>query len=144
MTLLRTLATIRARHGRPGALIRVGTSGGRLLYLEAAMDPVSVVTALERLDVVALRNALDRWLAETAETRPRPVPVPAAPPAPGGGEWSHTPCVCSDYADQHEAGGTCRVLGCPCLVYRPVSLLATVQSCMVAQPRQPADQQVSP
>lgn len=133
MMQLQTLATIATRIGRPGALVRVGTSGGRLLYLEAAMTPVSVVAALERPDVLALRDALSAWLTETG-----PTPVPAPAPA-GGGEWTATACLCSDYADQHDDGGRCNVLGCPCLVFRPREVLASVQSCTVAQRARPSD-----
>lgn len=68
--MLRNLLTIASRVGRPGTLLRVGDSTGRVLYLEAAMSPVSVIVGLERDDVKQLHAVLGSWLAEREDTPP--------------------------------------------------------------------------
>src|SRR4051812_10460943 len=78
----RRLLNIASRIGRPGTLLSLGDSGGRLLYLEAAMQPVSVVVALEADDVRELAAACTEWLADHDRahrpfTRPTPAPLVA-------------------------------------------------------------------
>jgi hypothetical protein len=66
----RRLLRIASRVGRPGSLLSVGDSGGALLYLEAAMPPVSVIVALDLDDVADLHETLGTWLHEkSAEHR---------------------------------------------------------------------------
>jgi hypothetical protein len=75
--MFRTLLSIASRVGRPGTLLRLGDSDGRVLYLEAAMSPVSVVVGLERDDVRRLHATLSGWLAEREDS-----PLPLRGPAP--------------------------------------------------------------
>lgn len=70
--MFRELVKIASRVGRPGTLLRLGDSDGRLLYLEAAMSPVSVVVGLERDDVRRLHSSLGAWLAEREDAPPVP------------------------------------------------------------------------
>lgn len=66
----RRLLRIASRVGRPGSLLSVGDSNGQLLYLEAAMQPVSIVVALDYDDVADLHATLGTWLHEqTAKHR---------------------------------------------------------------------------
>jgi hypothetical protein len=74
--MVRTLLELAARVGRPGVLLRLGDSGGRLLFLEARTGPELVAVALEREDVVRLVSACSRWLDERdGIPPPRPAPL---------------------------------------------------------------------
>jgi hypothetical protein len=85
MSPLRRLLTIRSRIGNPGTLVSLGHSGGSLLYLEAAMQPVSVVVALEVADVEQLHGALAEWLRERVDVvSPEPFRPAADSPLIGG------------------------------------------------------------
>jgi len=84
--MLRSLLRIASRVGRPGTLLSLADSGGSLLYLEAAMHPVSVTVALHREDVAALAEACAGWLAEHDPApfgRPDPAPLIAGAVARG-------------------------------------------------------------
>jgi hypothetical protein len=74
--IFRELLNITSRIGRPGTLLRLGDAEGRVLYLEAAMNPVSVIVGLERDDVRRLRAACDSWLQEREEPLPHRGPAP--------------------------------------------------------------------
>jgi hypothetical protein len=85
MATLRRLLTIRSRRGNPGTLLSLGDAAGSLLYLEAAMEPVSVVVALEVDDVVELHAALAEWLRERADLSTGPAhTLPTGSPLVGG------------------------------------------------------------
>lgn len=75
--MFRELAKIASRVGRPGTLLRLGDAEGRILYLEAAMTPVSVIVGLERDDVRQLHAAMGAWLRDRDEA-----PLPYRSPAP--------------------------------------------------------------
>jgi hypothetical protein len=74
--MLRKLLAIASRVGVPGTLLELGDSDGRLLYLSASMDPVSVIVGLERDDVRRLHASLGAWLAEREDAPPRRSPAP--------------------------------------------------------------------
>jgi hypothetical protein len=71
-SVLRRLLTITSRNGRPGTILTLQHGGGRHLYLEAAMPPMSIVLALEREDVEQLVAAAADWLVEQDELRALP------------------------------------------------------------------------
>ena len=72
--LFRELLRISSRVGSPGTLLQLGDADGRILYLQAAMSPVSVVVGLEDDDVRRLHAALGEWLAGRAgQQRPAPL-----------------------------------------------------------------------
>lgn len=73
----RRLLRIASRVGRPGSLLSVGDSAGALLYLEAAMQPVSVVVALDYDDVADLHETLGTWLQEKSGQRREELREPA-------------------------------------------------------------------
>lgn len=82
---LRRLLSIASRAGRPGTLLNVGDSGGRRLYLELVMEPVSIVAALDAVDVEQLHTTLAEWLRERDDVEnPRPFPMPTGSPLVGG------------------------------------------------------------
>ena len=80
MTLLRNLLRIPSRVGVPGTLLQLGDAGGRVLYLELSMSPVSVIAGLDEHDAEQLHEALGTWLRERADQGlARPVPAPRIP-----------------------------------------------------------------
>jgi hypothetical protein len=77
--MLRNLLRIASRVGRPGTLLTLGDAGGRVLYLEVAMSPVSVVAGLDYDDARQLHEALSVWLRDQDD---RETPAPFGRPAP--------------------------------------------------------------
>jgi hypothetical protein len=77
--MLRNLLRIASRVGIPGTLLSLGDAGGRVLYLEVAMSPVSVTAGLDHADVLQLHAALASWLRDQAD---RETPAPYGRPAP--------------------------------------------------------------
>lgn len=77
--LIRSLLRISSRVGVPGTLLSLGDAGGRVLYLEACMAPVSVVAGLDYDDARQLHEALSAWLREQDD---REHPAPYGRPAP--------------------------------------------------------------
>lgn len=75
---LRNLLRIQSRVGVPGTLLSLGDAGGRVLYLSAEMNPVSVVAGLDYEDARQLHEALAGWLREQAD-REAPAPPRPAP-----------------------------------------------------------------
>jgi hypothetical protein len=79
VSLVRSLLRISSRVGVPGTLVSLGDAGGRVLYLEACMEPVSIVAGLDYDDARRLHEALSVWLRDQDD---REAPVPFARPAP--------------------------------------------------------------